>query len=54
MRQWDVVDFPFPHPVGPHPAVILTPDDAASNPDILRINILIVTTVRAGYRRRRL
>jgi hypothetical protein len=49
MRQWDIVDLPFPHPVGPHPAVILTPDDAAANPDIAKINILIITTVRAGY-----
>lgn len=49
MRQWDVFDFPFPHPIGTHPAVILSPDEVAANPDVNRLNVLIVTTVRAGY-----
>ncbi len=49
MRQWDIVDFPFPHPVGTHPAVIFSPDDVISNPHFSTINLLIVTSVRAGY-----
>jgi hypothetical protein len=49
MKQWDIVDCPFDHPVGIHPAVILSPDASVSNPDIARINVLIVTTVRPGY-----
>jgi len=50
MRQWDIIDFAFPHPIGLHPAVVLTPDEPASNQDIPRVNVLIVTTVRADYR----
>ena len=49
MRQWDIVDYPFQHPIGDHPAVILSPDQIVANPDTIRINVLIVTTVRAGY-----
>jgi mRNA-degrading endonuclease toxin of MazEF toxin-antitoxin module len=49
MRQWDIVDYPFQHPIGIHPAVILSPDEVASNPDSIRVNVLVVTTVRAGY-----
>ncbi len=49
MKQWDIVDFDFDHPVGIHPAVILSPDEAVANPDIARLNVLIVSTVRAGY-----
>jgi len=49
MRQWDIFDFPFPHPIGTHPAVILSPDETAANPDVNRLNVLIVTTVRMGY-----
>ena len=49
MRQWDIFDFPFPHPIGPHPAVALSPDEAISNLALAQVNVLIVTTVRAGY-----
>jgi len=49
MEQWDVFDFPFEHPIGPHPAVILSPTEVASNPDIRQVNVLIITTVRADY-----
>ena len=49
MKQWDVVDYSFPDPVGLHPAVVLSPDSAVSNPDIIWINLLIITTVRPGY-----
>jgi hypothetical protein len=49
MKQWDVVDYSFPDPVGLHPAVVLSPESAISNPDIIWINLLIVTTVRRGY-----
>jgi mRNA-degrading endonuclease toxin of MazEF toxin-antitoxin module len=49
MRQWDIYDFPFAHPIGVHPALILSPDDVAANADIVWINVLIVTTVRPGY-----
>jgi hypothetical protein len=49
MRQWDIVDFPFPHPIGPHPAVIFSPDAVMANPDYPKINVLLVTSVRAGY-----
>jgi len=50
MRQWDVFDFNFVHPIGLHPAVILSPDETASNPDVAQVNVLIVTTVRGDYR----
>jgi hypothetical protein len=49
MRQWDIVDFEFPGSVGLHPAVVVSPDIAISNLDHPWINLLIVTTVRAGY-----
>jgi hypothetical protein len=49
MKQWDVVDYTFPDPVGLHPAVVFSPDSAMSNPDITWINLLIITTVRPGY-----
>ncbi len=49
MRQWDVFDFDFAHPVGRHPAIVLSPDEVASNPDALLVNVLIITTVRVGY-----
>jgi hypothetical protein len=49
MKQWDVVDYDFDHPVGIHPAVILSPDEVVANPDSARLNVLIVTTVRAGF-----
>ncbi len=49
MQQWDIFDFVFDHPIGPHPAVILSPTEVASNPDIKQVNVLIVTTVRPGY-----
>ena len=50
MRQWDVFDFSFAHPIGLHPAVILSPDEVAINPDIAVVNVLVITTVRADYR----
>jgi mRNA-degrading endonuclease toxin of MazEF toxin-antitoxin module len=50
MKQWDIFDFRFDHPIGTHPAVILSPDEAALNPDIKQLNVLIVTTVRSDYR----
>jgi mRNA-degrading endonuclease toxin of MazEF toxin-antitoxin module len=50
MRQWDVFDFNFAHPIGLHPAVILSPDEVASNPDAVQVDVLIVTTVRGDYR----
>jgi len=53
MRQWDIFDFPFPHPMGLHPAVILSPDEATLNPDIKKVNVLVVTTVRPDYRPQR-
>ncbi len=49
MKQWDIVDCDFDHPIGIHPAVIFSPDVAAANPDIARLNVFIVTSVRAGY-----
>jgi len=49
MKQWDVVDCEFDHPIGIHPAVIFSPDETATNPDVDRVNVLVVTTVRAGY-----
>jgi len=49
MKQWDIFDCDFDHPVGLHPAVILSPEAIAANPDIGRINVLIVTTVRSDY-----
>ena len=49
MRQWDVFDFSFPHPIGLHPGVILLPEEVTLNPDIKTINVLVVTTVRAGF-----
>jgi mRNA-degrading endonuclease toxin of MazEF toxin-antitoxin module len=54
MRQWDIFDFPFPHPIGLHPAVVLSPDEVAGNNDISAVNVLIVTRVRADYRMGRL
>lgn len=50
MRQWDIFDYPFANPIGLHPAVILSPDEVSSNIDVDRVNVLIVTTVRADYR----
>jgi mRNA-degrading endonuclease toxin of MazEF toxin-antitoxin module len=50
MRQWDVFDFNFAHPIGLHPAVILSPDEVATNPDAVQVDVLIVTTVRGDYR----
>ena len=50
MRQWDIFDFRFDHPIGTHPAVILSPDEATLNPDIKQLNVLIVTTVRPDCR----
>jgi mRNA-degrading endonuclease toxin of MazEF toxin-antitoxin module len=50
MKQWDIFDFSFEHPVGTHPALILSPDDVTANQAITRINVLVVTTVRADYR----
>jgi hypothetical protein len=49
VKQWEIFDYEFPHTVGSHPAVILTPNDPMANPDLKEINILIVTTVRTGY-----
>jgi hypothetical protein len=49
MKQWEVFDYHFRHPIGVHPAVILTPTEPLANPDLREINLLIVTTVRAGY-----
>jgi hypothetical protein len=49
MKQGEVFDYLFPHPIGRHPAVILTPDEPLANEDLREVNILIVTTVRAGY-----
>jgi hypothetical protein len=49
MKQWEIFDYAFPHSVGLHPAVILTPNEPLANPDIREINLLLVTTVRAGY-----
>ena len=49
MKQWEIFDYHFRHPIGPHPAVILTPDEPLANPDLREVNVLIVTTVRAGY-----
>jgi mRNA-degrading endonuclease toxin of MazEF toxin-antitoxin module len=49
MRQWDIFDFPFAHPIGMHSAVVLSPDDITANLDVAQVNVLIVTTVRAGY-----
>ena len=50
MEQWEVFDFPFEHPIGTHPAVILSPTEVASNRDIKQVNVLIITTVQADYR----
>jgi mRNA-degrading endonuclease toxin of MazEF toxin-antitoxin module len=52
MKQWDIFDYEFRHPIGLHPAVLLTPDAILANPDWHEINVLIVTTVRAGYQPR--
>jgi hypothetical protein len=49
MKQWEILDYSFPHPVGKHPAVILTPNEPLANPDLKEINVLIVTSVRVGY-----
>ena len=49
MKQWEIYDYDFHHPVGPHPALILTPDAPLANADVHEVNVLIITTVRAGY-----
>jgi hypothetical protein len=49
MKQWEIFDYPFPHPIGTHPAVILSPNEPVANPDLKEINVLLVTSVRAGY-----
>jgi hypothetical protein len=50
MQQWDIFDFGFDHPIGMHPAVIFSPTDVVQNRDIAFLNVLVVTTVRAGYK----
>lgn len=49
MKLWEIFDYAFPHSIGLHPAVILTPNEPLANPDIPEINLLLVTSVRAGY-----
>ncbi|MEW6304706.1 MAG: type II toxin-antitoxin system PemK/MazF family toxin [Verrucomicrobiota bacterium] len=46
LQQWDVVLYPYPAPVGPHPAVIISPNSMAGNPDHKVLNALVCTSVR--------
>lgn len=49
MRQWQIVDFPFPNEAQPHPFVILSPDEIAGNADHVTVNALMCVTVRGDY-----
>lgn len=44
MRQWDIYSYPFAE--GEHPAVILSPDELCSNPDVPDVNVLFCATHR--------
>lgn len=48
MKQWDIHQYPFPEPIGPHPVIILTPDEQASNADLHHVNVLMVVSLRGG------
>ena len=45
MKQWEVVTWAFPE--GTHPAVIVTPDRWAGNPDVAEVNVLLCSSQRA-------
>lgn len=44
MKQWDVVDWEFPH--GQHPAIIISPDARCVNPAFETVNLLSCTSQR--------
>ena len=46
MRQWDIYLYSFQQE-NPHPVVILSNDELCANPDILYINSLIRSSLRA-------
>ena len=48
MTQWEIYDYSFPDPIGPHPAIIFSPTEVADNPDILFVNVLMVVSLRAA------
>jgi len=45
MMQWDIFLYPF-EDAGPHPAVVLSPNERCQNPAILHINALLCTSVK--------
>ncbi|MFZ4766194.1 MAG: type II toxin-antitoxin system PemK/MazF family toxin [Roseimicrobium sp.] len=47
IRQWDIYLFPFPE-AGPHPAVIISPDERCGNGQYTTVNALVCTSLRAG------
>jgi PemK-like, MazF-like toxin of type II toxin-antitoxin system len=48
MKQWEIYDYPFPAPIGLHPAIILSPNEVVENPAVQDVNVLIVVSIRAG------
>ena len=48
MRQWEIYDYPFPDPIGPHPVIIVSPDDIAGNKDCPEVNVIMGVSIRGG------
>lgn len=44
MKQWDIFSYAFRQ--GNHPAIVLSPDEIAENPDIEEVNVLFAATCR--------
>jgi mRNA-degrading endonuclease toxin of MazEF toxin-antitoxin module len=45
VKQWEVVDWDFPH--GPHPAIVLSPDARCTNAAFDTVNLLSCTSQQA-------
>ena len=48
LQQWGIYDYPFPAPIGKHPAVIISPQEICDNPSFENVNALPVTSIKQG------
>jgi mRNA-degrading endonuclease toxin of MazEF toxin-antitoxin module len=44
VKQWDIYSYAFRE--GDHPAIVLSPDELAENPDVDEVNVLFAATCR--------